>query len=66
MTPPSNGEPLVGHSDAVLLRGTLPDTALQALAVDEETIHVADDGGGDAIDHPSGLRMGSSTTVGEA
>jgi hypothetical protein len=42
------------------------DTALQALAVDEETIHVADDGGGDAIDHPSGLRMGSSTTVGEA
>jgi hypothetical protein len=35
----------------VVARGGLPGAALEALAVHEEAVHVADDGGGAAGDH---------------
>src|SRR4051794_28083972 len=46
------GEPLVREFESQLARGALPHATLRALAVDEQAIHVADDGGG-TCDEPS-------------
>ena len=44
--PDERRESFVGHLDAVVVRGSLPDATLETLAVHEQAIHVADDGGG--------------------
>src|SRR4029079_6144642 len=44
--PDERRKSFVGHLHAVVARGSLPHATLQALAVDEQAVHVADDGGG--------------------
>ena len=49
--PDERRESFVGHLDAVVTRGGLPDATLEALAVDEQAVHVADNGDGAATYH---------------